>query len=92
MNKAGLTKALAKKFALANTKANDILSYILELMTKALVKKDTVQLIGFGSFSVRKRKARDGRNPSTGDIIKIPASLAVRFSVGKGLKEEVNKK
>lgn len=92
MNKADLTKALAEKFELSNVKANDILSYILELMTNALVKKDTVQLIGFGSFSVKKRKAREGRNPKTGETIKIPASLAVKFSVGKGLKDEVNKK
>jgi DNA-binding protein HU-beta len=92
MNKADLTKALAKKFELSNMKANDVLSYLLETMTRALAEKDTVQLVGFGSFSVKKRKAREGRNPKTGETIKIPASLAVKFSVGKGLKEEVNKK
>lgn len=92
MNKADLTKSLSEKFEFSNSKSNDILSYILELMTKALTKKDTVQLIGFGSFSVKKRKARDGRNPRTSEIIKIPASLAIRFSAGKGLKDAVNKK
>lgn len=92
MNKADLTEALAKKFELSISKTNEIVSHILELMTKALVKSETIQLIGFGSFSVRKRKARDGRNPKTGETIKIPASKAVKFSVGKALKEAVNKK
>jgi len=57
-----------------------------------LVKNDPIQLIGFGSFAVRKRKARDGRNPQTGEVIKIPASKTVGFSVGKALKEAVNKR
>jgi nucleoid DNA-binding protein len=92
MNKADLTQELAKKFEFSANKANEILTYTFELMSKALAKNDTVQLIGFGSFSVRKRKARDGRNPSTGETIKIPASKAVKFSVGKALKEAVNKK
>ena len=92
MNKADLTNALAEKFELSNAKANDVVSHILELMTKALVKKDTIQLIGFGSFAVKKRKAREGRNPKTGETIKIPASLAIKFSAGKGLKDAVNKK
>jgi DNA-binding protein HU-beta len=56
MNKADLTEALAKKFELSNARANDIVLHILELMTKALVKKGTIQLIGFGSFSVNKEK------------------------------------
>lgn len=92
MNKADLTQALAKKFELPISKTNEIVSHTLELMTKALVKSETIQLIGFGSFSVRKRKARDGRNPKTGETIKIPASKVVKFSVGKVLKESVNKK
>lgn len=92
MNKVDLTKALAEKFELSGAKANDVISYILELMTKALVKKDTIQLIGFGSFGVKKRKAREGRNPKTGETIKIPASLAIKFTAGKSLKEVVNKK
>ena len=92
MNKTDLTESLAKQFDLPQTKANEIFSYTLELMSKALIKNDTIQLIGFGSFSVKKRKARDGRNPKTGETIKIPASKTVKFSVGKALKEAVNKK
>lgn len=92
MNKADLVDALAKKLKLSANKTNEIVSYTLELMSKALAKNDSIQLIGFGSFSVKKRKARDGRNPKTGETIKIPASKAIRFSAGKALKETVNKK
>jgi DNA-binding protein HU-beta len=92
MNKTELTEVLAKKFELPISKTNEIVSYTLELITKALEKNETIQLIGFGSFSVRKRKARDGRNPKTGETIKISASKAVKFSAGKTLKELVNKK
>jgi DNA-binding protein HU-beta len=92
MNRAELVDALAKKLEFSVSKTNDVVSHILELMSKALAKEDTIQLIGFGSFSVKKRKAREGRNPKTGETIKIPASKAVRFSVGKDLKELINKK
>lgn len=92
MNKQDLVKSLAKQFELPQTKAGDILSYLLETMTKALVKNDTIQLIGFGSFAISKRKARNGRNPKTGEAIKIAARKAIRFSAGKALKEAVNKK
>ncbi len=90
MNKTELAQALAKKFELPISKANDIVSHVFELITKSLVKKETIQLIGFGSFSVRKRKARNGRNPKTGETIKIAACNAVHFSVGKVEKEVVN--
>ena len=92
MNKTELSQALAKEFELSISKTTEIVSHTFELLTKALVKNDTVQLIGFGSFSVRKRKARDGRNPKTGDAIKIPASKTVKFSAGTALKNSVNKK
>lgn len=92
MNKTELVQALAKEFELPISKTTEIVSHVLELMTKALVKNETIQLIGFGSFSVKKRKARNGRNPKTGETIKIAARKAVHFSVGKGLKEAVNKK
>jgi len=92
MNKTDLTEALAKKFEISVSKSSEIVNHILESMTKSLVKNDPIQLIGFGSFSVRKRKARDGRNPRTGEAIKIPASKTVGFSVGKALKDAVNKR
>ena len=91
MNKTELTQALAKKFELPISKTTEILSHTLELMTKALVKNETIQLIGFGSFSVKKRKARNGRNPKTGEAIKIAARKAIHFSVSKALKGAVNK-
>jgi len=92
MNKAELTKALAEKFELSISKTSEIVSCTLDLITKALEKSEMIQLIGFGSFSVKKRKARNGRNPKTGETIKIPASKTIKFSVGKALKEAVNKK
>jgi DNA-binding protein HU-beta len=92
MNKQDLTKLLANKFELPQTKASDIISHILEAMTKALAKNDTIQFIGFGSFSISKRKARTGRNPKTGEAIKIPACKTVRFSAGQTLKASINKK
>ena len=59
-------------------------------ITKTLKKGDTVALIGFGTFSVSKRKAREGRNPQTGEAIKIAACKVARFSPGKGLKDALN--
>ena len=92
MNKKELSEALAKKFDLSFSKTNEIINHTLELMTEALIKNEDIQLIGFGSFSVKSRKARDGRNPGTGEIIKIPACKAIKFTVGKALKEAVNQK
>jgi nucleoid DNA-binding protein len=87
-----LSQALAKRFELPVSKTTEIVSLAFGLMTKSLVKNEAIQLIGFGSFSVKERKARNGRNPKTGETIKIPARKAVHFSVGKALKGAVNKK
>ena len=92
MNKKELVKSLAKKFELTNTKTDEIIKCILESITDSLSKNKQAVFVGFGTFSVRKKKARNGRNPRTGEIIKIPARKAVRFSVGKSLKDAVNKK
>jgi len=92
MNKNAFIKDLAKKFDLPQSKANAIISSILETITKSLVKGDAVKFIGFGNFSVKKRKERQGCNPQTGKAIKIPAHKVVRFSVGADLKQAVNKK
>jgi DNA-binding protein HU-beta len=73
MNKKDLSESLAEKFELSNVKSNEIISYVFETMTKALADNDTIQLIGFGSFSIKDRKAREGRNPKTGESIKIAA-------------------
>ena len=88
MNKADLVAEVAK---VVNTKrlAEDVISCILESITKALKKGQPVTLVGFGTFSVSKRKARIGRNPQTGKEIKIPAKRVPKFSAGKALKNAV---
>jgi DNA-binding protein HU-beta len=92
MNKQELVKSLAKKFELSNAKTDEIIKYILESITTSLSKNKPVAFVGFGTFSVKKRSARNGRNPKTGEILKIPARKVIRFSVGKTLKETINKK
>jgi len=63
---------------------------VLDAITNALKAGDDVRLVGFGTFSAAQRKARDGRNPRTGETIKIPASIQPKFSAGKGLKQALN--
>jgi len=92
MNKKELVRNLAKKFELPINKTDSIISATLETITKALSKGEDAAFVGFGTFSVKKRAARVGRNPQTGETIKISARKVVRFSVGKALKNAVNKK
>ena len=89
MNKADLIEQVA---AIVGTQkmAKDAVSCVFETITNALVKSDTVQISGFGSFKVSQRKARTGRNPQTGAPIQIPAAKVPKFSPGKALKEAVN--
>lgn len=91
MNKAELVEAMAKKTGATKKATEESLNALVEEITKALKKGDKVQLVGFGTFEVRKRAARKGRNPQTGEEIKIPASKAPAFKPGKALKEVVNK-
>ena len=92
MTKDEFVKAVASKMDVPNTKANECLGVMLEIITKTLSKGDTISFTGFGKFSVKKRAARRGRNPKTGEAIKISARKVVHFSVGKNLKEKINKK
>ena len=92
MNKSDLIAAIAAKTGDTKKNAEATLNAVTEVITEALVKGDKVQLVGFGSFEVRKRAARKGRNPQTKEEIKIPASKAPVFKAGKALKEVVNKK
>ena len=92
MNKADLIAAIAAKTGETKKDAEVALNAFVNVVTDALVKGDKVQLVGFGSFEVRKRAARKGRNPQTKEEIKIPASKAPVFKAGKALKELVNKK
>ena len=92
MNKSELIAAIAAKTGDTKKDAEATLNAFVDVVTEALVKGEKVQLVGFGSFEVRKRAARKGRNPQTKEEIKIPASKAPVFKAGKALKELVNKK
>ena len=92
MNKAELIAAIAAKTGDTKKAAEASVNAFVETVTNALVEGDKVQLVGFGSFEVRKRAARIGRNPQTKEEIKIPASKAPVFKAGKALKDLVNKK
>ncbi len=89
MNKVELITAVASDAGINKTEAEKALNSITGNITKSLKKGNNVALVGFGSFSVQKRAARNGRNPQTGEAIKIKARKVVKFSVGKGLKEAV---
>lgn len=87
MTKADLIEKVAKDTSLSKADAGRALDSAIEAVVKALKKGDKVTLVGFGTFSVSKRKARAGRNPRTGQAIKIPAHKAPKFTAGKALKE-----
>ena len=91
MNRSELVAAMATKSGLSKKDADKSLTAFIESVTEALkAKNGKVQLVGFGTFDVTNRKARDGKNPRTGETIKIPASKSVRFKVGKTLRDAVN--
>ena len=92
MNKSDLIAAIAAKTGDTKKDAEATLNAFIDVVTESLAKEEKVQLVGFGSFEVRKRAARKGRNPQTKEEIKIPASKAPVFRAGKQLKELVNKK
>ncbi|MGC4234785.1 MAG: HU family DNA-binding protein [Niabella sp.] len=89
MNKAELIEKLAKDAAITKTQANAALDSFVEAVTKTLKKGDKVTLVGFGTFSVTKRAARNGRNPQTGAVIKIKAKKVARFKAGKELSSKI---
>lgn len=91
MNKAELVASVAEKADITKVNAANAIYAILESIVEALSEKDKVQIIGFGTFEVKERQARTGRNPQTGEEIKIPASLNPVFKAGKDLKDGVNK-
>jgi nucleoid DNA-binding protein len=88
MNKGDLVNEVAKVVS-TKKEAKAAVDCVFSSITKALKKKDTVTLVGFGAFKVSKRKARKGRNPRTGETIKIKAKNVPRFVPGKGLKDAV---
>jgi DNA-binding protein HU-beta len=91
MNKQDIINAIADAADLTKAKAAEALEAFIDTVTKTLKKGGEVTLIGFGKFSVSKRKATKGHNPRTGAEIKIPASKQPKFHAGKSLKEIINK-
>lgn len=89
MNKNDLINAVADRSGLSKADATKAVEGVFDAITGALKKGDEVRLIGFGSFSVARRKASTGRNPRTGEPMTIRASVQPRFKAGKGLKDAV---
>ena len=90
MNKAELIDAVADSTDLSKADATRAVDAVLDSVTDALKKGEQVSLVGFGTFEVRERAARQGRNPQTGATIQIAASRAPAFKAGKALKDAVN--
>ena len=90
MNKAELVAAISAKTGDSKKATEDAINAFVAVVSEALKGGDKVELVGFGSFEVRKRAARKGRNPQTKEEIKIPASKAPVFKAGKALKDLVN--
>ncbi len=90
MRKPDLAAKIADQADIPVGKASDVLSAILDEITNALSREESVSLIGFGTFENRHRKARSGKNPQTGAAIQIPASNTVGFKPGKALKDALN--
>ena len=90
MNKADLISAIANETGLSKKDTEATVNSFVNVVSGALENKDSVQLIGFGTFETRERAARTGKNPQTGEAIKIPASKAPKFKAGKALKDVVN--
>ncbi len=89
MNKAELIARIAEDAGITKTQANAAIDSFTEAVTKSLKKEIKVTLVGFGTFSISRRKARNGRNPKTGATIKIKAKKVARFKPGKDLAERI---
>ncbi|NET30632.1 MAG: HU family DNA-binding protein [Cyanothece sp. SIO1E1] len=89
MNKGELVDAVAEKAGVTKKQGDVVLTAAIECIMEAVSKGDKVTLVGFGSFEPRERKAREGRNPKTGDKMEIPATTVPAFSAGKLFKEKV---
>jgi DNA-binding protein HU-beta len=90
MNKAELIEAMAESADISKAAAGRALDGMVEAITKAMKEGDTLSLVGFGTFSVKERAAREGRNPQTGETIQIKASRIPSFKAGKALKDAIN--
>ena len=92
MNKVELSAAIASETGLSKKDSEAVVKAFVDVVTEELKKGGKVQLVGFGTFEVSERAAREGRNPQTGKTMKIKASKAPKFKAGKALKDFVNKK
>ena len=90
MNKAELVAAIAEKAEISKKDSEKVLKAFVDVVTEELVKGEKVQLVGFGTFEVSERPAREGRNPQTGETMTIDASKAPKFKAGKALKDVIN--
>ena len=90
MNKGDLIKVVADNANITQSQAADAVQAVFESIEKTLKSNDKASFVGFGTFSTTRRNAREGRNPSTGATIKIPAKTVVKFKPGKGLSDSVN--
>ena len=90
MNKGEFVGAVADAAEMTKADAERAVEAMFKVVKKALKSGDSISLVGFGTFSVRKRAARTGRNPRTGDTIKIKSSKVPAFKAGKGLKDAIN--
>ncbi|MEG4275168.1 MULTISPECIES: HU family DNA-binding protein [unclassified Microcoleus] len=90
MNKAELIELAATKADTTQKAANALLNALIDCITQAVAAGEKVTLVGFGSWEARERKARDGRNPKTGEEMKIPATTVPTFSAGKQFKDAVS--
>ncbi|PLX47486.1 MAG: integration host factor subunit beta [Desulfobulbaceae bacterium] len=92
MNKSELIEAVAHEMNMTPREASDVVSTILDSMSETLVEGDTIEIRGFGSFVIKKYDSYLGRNPKTGEKIKVPPKRLPFFKVGKELRERVNAK
>ena len=90
MNKTEFISAIAEKAELSKKDAEKALKAFVDVVTEEMKKGEKVQLVGFGTFEVSERAAREGRNPQTGETMKIAASVAPKFKPGKALKDAMN--
>lgn len=90
MNKTELIAAVAEKAEISKKDSEKALKAFIDVVTEQLKNDDKVQLVGFGTFEVSKRAAREGRNPQTGKTMKIEACKAPKFKAGKALKDAIN--
>lgn len=90
MNKTELIVAIAERAEISKKDSEKALKAFIDVVTEQLKNDDKVQLVGFGTFEVSKRAAREGRNPQTGQTMKIDACKAPKFKAGKALKDAIN--